>query len=369
MFVPCGQCKLCGRHKGVTYSPNSSASSRGISCKSKACQCGGKTPCGCQEGQCTFSRHYAEKSSAKGFLKQDKVVFTPSLPAADIRFGCVTEESGAIRAQLPDGVMGLGSEEISVHNQLVAQGIIDDVFSICMGSFRGGGALVLGHVEVDPSVRRRTIFAHLLSQRRGRQIHYEMELKAVKIGERQVNFPRRQHGATMGAIVDTGTTFTYLPAAQFNDFKTKLLAQLPPHIERNVVGPDPRFQDVCFGNAEFAKMEQDFPAMTLQLRGVKQRTVEIELSPQNYLFLHTRRANAFCLGMFNNGNQRPLLGAITFRQVLIQFDKKRKQVGLVRTNCARVGSIFSSGLGGTDGARDPAARKVHAEGGEKGAPG
>ena len=40
--------------------------------------------------------------------------------------------------------------------------------------------------------------------------------------------------------------------------------------------------------------------------------------PLNYLFMHTREANAYCIGMFDNGGSGTLLGGITFRDILIQ---------------------------------------------------
>ncbi len=42
------------------------------------------------------------------------------------------------------------------------------------------------------------------------------------------------------------------------------------------------------------------------------------LPPLNYLFMHTRESNAFCIGVFNNGGSGTLLGGITFRDTLIQ---------------------------------------------------
>lgn len=44
----------------------------------------------------------------------------------------------------------------------------------------------------------------------------------------------------------------------------------------------------------------------------------LTVPPLNYLFVHTREANAYCLGMFNNGESGTLLGGITFRDFLVQ---------------------------------------------------
>ena len=47
----------------------------------------------------------------------------------------------------------------------------------------------------------------------------------------------------------------------------------------------------------------------------------LTVPPLNYLFMHTREKNAYCLGIFNNGAQGTLLGGITFRDILVQVSR------------------------------------------------
>lgn len=43
----------------------------------------------------------------------------------------------------------------------------------------------------------------------------------------------------------------------------------------------------------------------------------LQLGPWSYLFRHGKVQGAWCLGVFDNGNQGTLLGGITFRNVLV----------------------------------------------------
>ena len=61
----------------------------------------------------------AEESSSEGILVRDKLLL-PDSGTADVVFGCETRETGEIYRQLADGLMGLGSSDISVINQVCA---------------------------------------------------------------------------------------------------------------------------------------------------------------------------------------------------------------------------------------------------------
>ena len=67
----------------------------------------------------------------------------------EIVFGCTTRESGSIHEQEADGLMGLGNGENSLPIQLAASGASDRAFSLCYGSFEGGGAVTFGRLPTD----------------------------------------------------------------------------------------------------------------------------------------------------------------------------------------------------------------------------
>lgn len=62
---------------------------------------------------------------------------------------------------------------------------------------------------------------------------------------------------------------------------------------------------------------------------------KLSLSPENYLFRHTKVPGAYCLGIFQNGNdQTTLLGGIIVRNTLVTYDRKNERVGFWKTNCS-----------------------------------
>lgn len=52
-----------------------------------------------------------------------------------------------------------------------------------------------------------------------------------------------------GTVLDSGTTFSYLPAAAFEQFQRHVSDFALNHGLQSTPGPDPKFQDICFGGA------------------------------------------------------------------------------------------------------------------------
>ncbi|GAB2293824.1 hypothetical protein Dimus_028037 [Dionaea muscipula] len=62
---------------------------------------------------------------------------------------------------------------------------------------------------------------------------------------------------------------------------------------------------------------------------------KLSLSPENYLFRHTRVRGAYCLGIFQNGKDpTTLLGGIIVRNTLVTYDRANERVGFWKTNCS-----------------------------------
>lgn len=105
--------------------------------------------------QCTYERQYAEMSSSSGVLGKDIVSFgnQSTLEPQRAVFGCENSETGDLFSQHADGIMGLGRGELSIMDQLVEKGVINDSFSLCYGGMDiGGGAMVLGGVSPPPEM-------------------------------------------------------------------------------------------------------------------------------------------------------------------------------------------------------------------------
>ena len=52
-----------------------------------------------------------------------------------------------------------------------------------------------------------------------------------------------------GTVLDSGTTFTYLPTAAFDQLQQHVSDYALEHGLHSTPGPDPRVQGICFGGA------------------------------------------------------------------------------------------------------------------------
>jgi len=182
-------------------------------------------------------------------------------------------------------------------------------------------------------------------------------------GPRALQVPQAvwSSGPYGGAMLDSGTTFTYLPSPAFREF-SRVLQQHVRHLAL-VPGPDPRFKDICYlashlaedrgqarehgaegrvaplpetlaqgasgsspgraplvegpcageAHAGVGRQQQGqewrqslariFPAALVLGDGQ-----EVVLEPFNYLFQHKGRRGAYCLGVFENPDRGVLLG-------------------------------------------------------------
>lgn len=334
-YVPCATCgQNCGpHHKDAAFDPVASTSSNIITCGNQKCVCG-RPACTCSpENLCMYSRTYAEQSSSAGVLVEDKMQLGDG--GMDVVFGCETKETGEIFNQEADGIMGLGNSEVSVVNQLAGQGVINDVFSLCFGSVAGDGALLLGEVDLT-SYNVELEFTPLLTSA-AYPHYYSVQLMGITVGSSKLNVPMETYEEGYGTVLDSGTTFTYLPTEAFRAFRDAVTAFAVGNGLKMTKGPDPKFFDICFGGAPHVEhadqLEHVFPHLDLQFKG----GLNLRMGPLNYLFMHTAEAGAYCLGVFDNGKSGTLLGGITFRNILVQYDRRNQRVGFGTAPCQMLG--------------------------------
>ena len=71
-----------------------------------------------------------------------------------------------------------------------------------------------------------------------------------------------------GTVLDSGTTFTYLPSQAYDQLHTRVSSYALAHGLHTVPGPDPHFQDTCFGGApsveQSAELGKVFPSLELR---------------------------------------------------------------------------------------------------------
>lgn len=321
-YVPCSGCEHCGKHQDPRFQPNLSSTYQPKNC-SVSCNCDS------DGAQCTYERRYAEMSSSSGLLGDDIISFGSESQLVPQRavFGCENMETGDLYTQRADGIMGLGRGPLSVMDQLVDKGVISDSFSLCYGGMGvGGGAMILGGFSSPPDM----IFTHSDPYR---SPYYNIGLKEIHVAGKPLKLKPGVFDGRHGTVLDSGTTYAYLPKAAFLAFKTAVMREI--RLLKQIHGPDPNFNDICFSGAprEVSKLLEVFPQVDMVFNNGE----KFALSPENYLFRHTKVHGAYCLGIFQNGDDgTTLLGGILVRNTLVTYDRENDKIGFWKTNCSEL---------------------------------
>lgn len=268
-------------------------------------------------------------STSSGVLSDDLLSFGNQSGLAPQRaiFGCENMETGDLYSQHADGIMGLGRGDLSVVDQLVDKGVISDSFSLCYGGMDiGGGAMVLGGISPPSGM----VFANSDAVR---SPYYNVDLKEIHVAGKKLALNPMVFDGKHGTVLDSGTTYAYLPETAFLAFKTAIMKELQSL--RRIRGPDPNYNDICFSGAEsdVSQLSKSFPMVDMVFGNGQ----KLSLSPENYLFRHSKVRGAYCLGIFQNGRDpTTLLGGIIVRNTLVMYDREHSKIGFWETNCSEL---------------------------------
>ncbi|XP_031388663.1 aspartic proteinase-like protein 2 isoform X1 [Punica granatum] len=321
-YVPCSTCDQCGKHQDPKFQPEESSTYQPVKCN---------IDCNCDDSrvQCVYERQYAEMSSSSGVLGEDVVSFgnLSALPPQRVVFGCENVETGDLYSQHADGIMGLGQGDLSIVDQLVGKGVISDSFSLCYGGMEiGGGAMVLGGISPPSDM----VFSYSDA---GRSPYYNIDLKEIHVGGKPLHLNPKIFDGKYGSVLDSGTTYAYLPEDAFLAFKEAVMQEVQSL--KQIRGPDPNYKDICFSGAgsDISQLSSSFPAVDMVFGNGQKFT----LSPENYLFRHSKVRGAYCLGIFQNGKDpTTLLGGIIVRNTLVTYDREHSKIGFWKTNCSEL---------------------------------
>ena len=234
MAFPCYDCRDCGRHMDPKYDPRQSSTSHAVSCRDALCRTGSCS----HDGLCQYQQSYAEGSSLNGVFYTDAVYIGDDDNAAHgaqhakygleaFKFGCHRHEGGLFTGQMADGIMGLGSGENSIIPALWASNKLQSyVFSLCMSA--EGGALTLG--QVDTSLHSSPVKWAGMSVS-GFYVVSVAGFALTSYGSASDVSARRYTSVTSlphapwnspHTIVDSGTTFTYIPSSSYNALRSAI---------------------------------------------------------------------------------------------------------------------------------------------------
>jgi hypothetical protein len=191
--------------------------------------------------------------------------------AVNYELYCQDEIDGYFVTQLADGIMGLAMSSSSAVQQLVAGGKLDhNSFSLCLAE--NGGTMSLGgtaqHLWTSNNMQYVAMKPH-------NTIYYGVTVTDILIGSSTNDFDASiggSYGSEGSYIVDSGTTFTYLPVGLQSKFVAKWF-------EATGIPYDTEQPMTEWGDFE------GFPDITIMLKseGKKADDVAYVFQPQNYL--------------------------------------------------------------------------------------
>uniref|UniRef100_A0ACD5Y978 Uncharacterized protein n=1 Tax=Avena sativa TaxID=4498 RepID=A0ACD5Y978_AVESA len=343
-WVPC-DCKHCapmannasmpprGSPELQPYSPRNSSTSKPVSCDDALCD----QPNACaatNSSSCPYTVSYVSaNTSSSGVLVEDvlhltreSVVGSETVEAAVV-LGCGQEQTGAfLDGAAEDGLLGLGIDKVSVPSVLAAGGLVaSDSFSMCFspdgyGRINFGDAGRSGQAET-PFIVRNT------------HPTYNISVTAISVEGKAV-------AAEFAAVVDSGTSFTYLNDPAYTDLATSFDSQVREK-RANLSASIPF--EYCY---ELSRGQTDvfMPEVSLTTGGgavfpVTQPFVVLagETSEGKVL------AVGYCLAVLKNDITIDIIGQNFMTGLKVVFDRERSVLGWHKFDCYKDVAIEDDG--------------------------
>lgn len=331
LAVPMKGCSSCIRKAG-RYSVEESELARPVSCESERCaadRCSSNCEVCSQRGaccsserphECGFSLRYADGSAASGSLIEDEMKW--GTLKSNVTFGGILRNSPNFERPEVDGILGMAYKRLACNpscleppfDAFVKNGLVEDVFSICMTSV--GGKLMLG--GFDASVAKSKV-RYIEMTHSGAERYYRVELGgSMKIGSETVSMPNFQT-----AIVDTGTTLIVTSTRTFQALKGHFEKRFCDVAE--LCGEDSWFESGMCVSLSDADLEM-LPVLTLTVGG----WLELELRAADYMLRYKRGKKEYrCVGIMGMDG---LGGVVVLGNTLMQryvtvYDRRHGRIG------------------------------------------
>ncbi|CAI5464916.1 unnamed protein product [Closterium sp. Yama58-4] len=215
------------------------------------------------------------------------------------------------------------------------------------------GAMIMGPVGLRaPAVMQYTAFDRM---RVGTPFYQVVVSQILVAGEPlPVEDAPLLFSSGYGVVVDSGTSFSYLPAPLFEAFKHSVMARVARGVKM-LTDTEPQYQSMCFRSTSWTALQAStlgafFPSVEV----VFGEGAVYRLDPENFLFQHRKRSGVFCIGVFPNPDQGTILGGLMFRNTMLTFDRVNDRLGFWKTPCDQLMThIVSPGAPGSEPGPEP----------------
>ncbi|KAI4327779.1 hypothetical protein L6164_020202 [Bauhinia variegata] len=320
-WLPCN-CTSCvhglnttsGQVKFNIYGPEDSSTSQSVLCNSSLCE--QQRQCPSSSSSCPYQvRYLSNGTSSTGFLVEDVLhLITDDDQTKDadtrITFGCGQVQTGSfLDGAAPNGLFGLGMENISVPSILAKEGISLNSFSMCFGS-DGLGRITFG--DNGSSDQGKTQF-------NVRSLHptYNITVTQVIVGGNAADLE-------FHAIFDTGTSFTYLNDPAYTLFGQSFNSMIKEqrHTSDSAL-PFEYCYDLSPNQTSF-----EVPVMNLTMKGGD----NYNLNHPIVTVVIEGSGNLFCLGIVKS-NTVNIIGQNFMTGYRIVFDRDNMILGWKESDC------------------------------------
>nr|XP_043615375.1 aspartyl protease family protein 1-like isoform X2 [Erigeron canadensis] len=320
-WIPC-DCRSCvkglvtrsGRLDFNIYSPNTSSTSTKVPCDSSSCKL--RKACSGRPDICPYQVNYlSSNTSSTGILIEDSLHLTTDDSAlkpvdAKIKFGCGMIQTGSfLDGAAPNGLFGLGMENLSVPSILASEGLVANSFSMCFGpdgagriNFGDKGSSDQGETPINLDTPHRT---------------YNISMTQTVIGDNVTN-------VDFTAIFDTGTSFTYLNDPAYSIISESFVSQT--NESRSQTNSDLPFE-YCY---DLSPNQQSFegPLFNLTMKGGDAYQVT---NPFVVLPLDDG-GSVLCLGIVKSEDVN-IIGQNFMTGYRVVFDREKNILGWKASNC------------------------------------
>ncbi|KHG06656.1 hypothetical protein F383_03930 [Gossypium arboreum] len=321
-WLPC-DCSKCVRGLKTSdnqmiefniYSLNSSNTSSKVPCSSALCE--QQKQCSSPQSNCPYEVLYLSNgTSSTGVLVEDVLHLTTDedktkAVEAKITFGCGQTQTGSfLNGAAPNGLFGLGMDNVSVPSILANENLASNSFSMCFGP-DGVGRITFG--DRGSSDQGETPFNL-------RQSHptYNVSITQVNVGGNTADLD-------FNAIFDSGTSFTYLndPAYTLISENFNNLAIEKRHTSNSSGLPFEYCYDLSANQTNFK-----YPIVNLTMKGGDYFFVNDPI-----IVISLQGGDVYCLGIVKSDNVN-IIGQNFMTGYRIVFDRERMVLGWKASDC------------------------------------
>lgn len=299
------------------YNPSSSSTGRNLSCSHELCEA--SPYCKSQNDPCPYIAEYdTDNTSSSGYLVVDKLHLTSvsdNAPQSSLQtsviIGCGRAQSGGyLDGAAPDGLMGLGPGNISVPSLLAKAGLIQNSFSICFDE-HGSGRIFFG--DKGPSSQKSTSF-----------LPVEGQFKAYFVGiERCCVGNSCLERSGFQALVDSGTSFTFLPSEVYY----KIVLEFDQQVKAKRVSIPGSPWKYCYNSSTEDPLH--YPNITFMFP----MNQSFEVQNHVYSYSAIQGFRIFCLTVIRGDDDYGILGQNFMTGHRMVFDREEIKLGWSPSNC------------------------------------